>query len=96
MVAQHTFLIYTDHKNIEYLCLIKKPNSPQSYWTLFFARFTFKITYCPCSYNTIADAFSHSVDLESKPILFPQVILALIRWGIYEEINQVNKHMSSP
>lgn len=57
--AEHPFVIYTDHKNLEYLQTVKHRNPQQAHWSLFFARFHFTLSYCPGSKNTKAVALSH-------------------------------------
>jgi len=39
--------IWTDHKNLEYFMTAKKLNCCQAHWSLYFARFDFKLTHHP-------------------------------------------------
>ena len=52
------FLVWTDHKNLEYLHTAKLLNPRQARWSLFFNRFNFTLSYRPGSKNTKPDALS--------------------------------------
>ncbi len=41
------FIVWTDHKNLEYIKSAKRLNSRQARWALFFGRFDFSISYRP-------------------------------------------------
>lgn len=56
--ALHPILIFTDHKNLEYLRTAKRLRPRQARWALFFSRFTFHITFRPGSKNGELDALS--------------------------------------
>ncbi|KAI2660465.1 Transposon Tf2-6 polyprotein [Labeo rohita] len=91
--AKHSFIVLTDHKNLEYLRLAKLLNHRQACWALFFSRFDFSVTYRPGSQNTKADALSrlHKPDLpicNPEPILPPSMILAPVTWDIMTEISE--------
>jgi len=45
--ARHLVEIWIDHKNLEYFMMAKKLNRCQARWSLYLARFDFKLTYCP-------------------------------------------------
>ncbi|KAI2652387.1 Transposon Tf2-9 polyprotein [Labeo rohita] len=45
--ARHSFVILTDHRNLEYLRTAKVLNHRQARWSLFFTRFNFTINYRP-------------------------------------------------
>jgi len=48
--ARHPVEIWTDHKNLEYFMTAKKLNCRQARWSLYLARFDFKLTHQPgCS-----------------------------------------------
>ena len=49
------FLVWTDHKNLEYLRSAKRLNSRQARWALLFTRFNFTLSYRPGSKNTKPD-----------------------------------------
>lgn len=56
--AAHPILIYTDHKNLEYLKSAKRLRPRQARRALFFSRFSFHVTYRPGSKNIKPDALS--------------------------------------
>jgi len=45
--AQHPVEIWIDHKNLEYFMTAKKLNRRQAHWSLYLARFDFKLVYRP-------------------------------------------------
>jgi len=45
--ARHPVEIWTDHKNLEYFMTAKKLNRRQAHWSLYLARFDFKLTHRP-------------------------------------------------
>ena len=52
------FLVWTDHRNLEYLRTAKLLNPWQARWSLFFSRFRFSLSYRPGSKNVKPDALS--------------------------------------
>lgn len=52
------FLVWTDHKNLEYIQTAKRLNSWQAQWALFFTRFNFNPSYRPGSCKIKPDALS--------------------------------------
>ncbi len=56
------FIVWTDHKNIEYIKSAKRLNSRQARWALFFGHLDFSISYHPGSKNTKPDALSRIFD----------------------------------
>ena len=62
--AEQPFLVWTDHKNLEYLKNAKRLNSRLARWSLFFNRFNFSLSYRPGSKNTKPDALSRLYDPE--------------------------------
>jgi len=56
--AQHPFIVWTDHKNLEYIRQAKRLNFRQARWTLFFNRILFTLSYRPGSRNIKPDALS--------------------------------------
>ncbi|XP_053563243.1 tyrosine--tRNA ligase, cytoplasmic isoform X1 [Bombina bombina] len=68
--AKKTFIIYTDHKNLQYLQNNKTLSARQVRWSLYFARFDFQIIYRPACKNGKADALSRQLSIPptfSKP-----------------------------
>lgn len=47
--ASQPFLIWTNNKNLEYICSAKRLNSRQACWPLFFTCFNFTLSYHPGS-----------------------------------------------
>jgi len=45
--AQYPVEIWTDHKNLEYFMTAKKLNRHQAHWSLYLARFDFRLVHCP-------------------------------------------------
>ena len=66
--AKHPFLIWTDHRNLEYIRSARRLNPRQARWARFFTRFRFTISYRPGSLNTKADALSRLYDTEDRSI----------------------------
>ena len=54
--ARVPFLVWTDHKKLEYLHSAKRLNSRQARWALFFSRFEFHLANRPGSKNVKPDA----------------------------------------
>jgi len=60
--ARHPVEIWTNYKNLEYFMTAKKLNHCQARWSLYLARFDFKLTHCPgCSMGK-PDALSQKPD----------------------------------
>jgi len=60
--ARHLVEIWTDHKNLEYFMTAKKLNRCQACWSLYLARFDFKLIHHPgCSMGK-PDALSRRLD----------------------------------
>ncbi|KAK3567781.1 hypothetical protein QTP86_026451, partial [Hemibagrus guttatus] len=49
--AELPFIVWTDHKNLEYLQTAKSLNPRQACWVLFFGRFRFALSYLPGAKN---------------------------------------------
>ena len=85
--AKEPFLVWTDHKNLEYLRPAKRLNPRQSCWSLFFSRFNFCLSYRPGSKNGKPDALSCQFpDSDPAPapstVLSPQCLIGAARWDI--------------
>lgn len=91
-----SFLIWTDHKNLEYLHLAKRLNSRQARWALFFTRFQFSLSYRPGSKNGKPDALSRVIALD-KPVCEPEPVLPVScffgadQWGIGKLVSDALK-----
>ena len=66
--AQHPFLIWTDHCNLEYIWAGRKLNPRQARRAMYFTQFRFTISYRPGSQNTKADALFRLYDKEERAI----------------------------
>uniref|UniRef100_A0A8C7RSA0 Reverse transcriptase domain-containing protein n=1 Tax=Oncorhynchus mykiss TaxID=8022 RepID=A0A8C7RSA0_ONCMY len=62
--AKNTFLISTDHRNLEYIRAERRLNPRQARWAMFFTRFVFTLSYRPGFQNAKADAPSWMYDTE--------------------------------
>jgi len=60
--AWHPVEIWTDHKNLEYFMTAKKLNRHQARWSLYLARFDFKLVHCPGRSMGKPDALSWRPD----------------------------------
>ena len=99
--AEHPFLVWTDHKNLEYIRSAKRLNSRQARWALFFNRFNFTLSYRPGSKNVKPDALSRLFDPSSAPrspsnILPPSCVVGAITWGIEKKVRQANVNCQVP
>lgn len=85
--VEQPFLVWTDHKNLQYLRTAKRLNSRQARWSLFFNRFHFTLSYRPGSKNVKPDALSRQFCSASAPespslILPPSCVVGALTWGI--------------
>ncbi|XP_061136628.1 uncharacterized protein LOC133155378 [Syngnathus typhle] len=99
--AQQPFLVWTDHKNLQYIKNAKRLNSRQARWSLFFNSFNFTLSYRPGSKNAKPDALSrvYSPDPETKepePILHPRCVVGAVTWPIEEQVKQANGDAPPP
>jgi hypothetical protein len=92
--AEHPFIVWTDHKNLEYFCTAKRLNSRQARWALLFTWFNFSLSYRPGSKNVKPDAMSHcyspmSTTPEPKTILHTSCLATALSWGIGKQVHEV-------
>jgi len=64
--ARHPVEIWTDHKNLEYFMTAKKLNCHQACWSLYLARFDFKLTHHPGHSMGKLDVLSWRLDHVSQ------------------------------
>ncbi len=81
------FIVWTDHKNLEYIQSAKRLNSRQARWALFFGRFEFSISYRPGSKNIKPDALSRIFDISDRPVspecIIPErLVVSAVTWEI--------------
>ena len=91
--AEQPFLVWTDHKNLEYIRSAKRLNSRQARWALFFNRFDFSLSYRPGSRNTKPDALSRQFQPDgplSQPgsILPPTCVIGAVTWEIEDKVKR--------
>lgn len=99
--AAQPFIMWTDHKNLEYLRSARRLNSRQARWALFFTRFYFTITYRPGSRNMKPDALSRqfvSTEEESDPgpILPSACVIGAVLWEIESLIQEAQESELDP
>uniref|UniRef100_A0AAQ6IR55 Gypsy retrotransposon integrase-like protein 1 n=1 Tax=Anabas testudineus TaxID=64144 RepID=A0AAQ6IR55_ANATE len=97
--TEQPFLVWTDHKNLEYLRSAKRLNSRQARWALFFNRFNFSLSYRPGNRNTKADALSRQFENMESPESPDFILPAATRLGVTHldiENEVLNAHTPSP
>ncbi len=85
------FVVWTDHKNLEYIQSAKRLNSRQVRWALFFGRFDFSISYRPGSKNIKPDALSRIFDNSDRPVspecIIPErLVVSAVTWEIESKV----------
>jgi hypothetical protein len=65
--AGHAFLVWTDHKYLEYLRTAKRLNPRQARWALLINRFIFTISYRPGSKKIKPEALSRLYSSTATP-----------------------------
>ncbi|KAL0177380.1 hypothetical protein M9458_026274, partial [Cirrhinus mrigala] len=81
------FMVWTDHKNLEYIRTAKRLNSRQARWALFFGRFDFTLSYRPGSKNVKPDSLSRIFDRSDRPstpesIFSETLIVSTLSWEL--------------
>ena len=99
--ARLPFLVWTDHKNLEYLHSAKRLDSRQAWWALFFSRFDFHLAYRPGLRNVKPDALSRVFDPEDRievpeTILRPEVFVNATGVDIEREVREAACTWSAP
>uniref|UniRef100_A0A3P9M1D4 Gypsy retrotransposon integrase-like protein 1 n=1 Tax=Oryzias latipes TaxID=8090 RepID=A0A3P9M1D4_ORYLA len=99
--AEHPFIVWTDHKNLEYIRNAKRLNARQARWRLFFDRFSFTLSYRPGSKNVKPDALSRRFDpapvaKEPEPLLPLTCVVGAVSWQIESEVRQANGGVLTP
>ena len=90
--ASQPFLVWTDHKNLEYIRQAKRLNSRQA---LFFNRFSFSLSYRPGSRNVKPDVLSRLFDPEPvakvpEPLLPLSCVVGAVTWQIEKAVKLAN------
>ena len=91
--AKHPFLIWTDHRNLEYIRGARRLNPRQARWAMLFTRFVFTLSYRQGSQNAKADALSLRYDTEERSIdhtpIFPaSCLVAPVVWELDADIDR--------
>ena len=100
--TKEPFLVWTDHKNLEYIRSAKRLNSRQARWCLFFARFNFTLSYRPGSRNAKPDALSRQFQRAEEsgkrpePILPGSCLVAAVTWDIEERVRAAAEGQPGP
>uniref|UniRef100_A0A3B3H4X2 Gypsy retrotransposon integrase-like protein 1 n=1 Tax=Oryzias latipes TaxID=8090 RepID=A0A3B3H4X2_ORYLA len=92
--AAQPFLVWTDHKNLEYIRTAKRLNPRQARWALFFDRFNFCLSYRPGSRNLKPDALSRQFQQEEESgspavpttIIPSHLVLGTTRWSLERRV----------
>jgi len=90
--ARHPVEIWMDHKNLEYIMTAKKLNCCQAHWSLYLARFNFKLVHCPgrCmgKPNVLSRRLDHgngASDNENMVLLRPEFLTVRALKGVQLE-----------
>lgn len=100
--AELPFLVWTDHKNLEYIQSAKRLNSRQARWALFFGRFNFVLTFRPGTRNVKPDALSRMYGKEDTACLPPDTIVptscvvAAVSWEIEGAVREALQAQPDP
>ncbi len=99
--AAFPFMVWTDHKNLEYIRTTKIINSRQARWALFFGHFRFTISYRPGSKNGKPDALSRIFEAKASPItpvaiLQPERVVAVVTWGVESKVRDSLRDITVP
>ncbi len=95
------FIVWTDHKNLEYIQSAKRLNSRQARWALFFGRFDFSISYRPGSKNIKPDALSRIFDISDRPVspecIIPErLVVSAVTWEIESKVRTALEGVTPP
>ena len=99
--TEQPFIVWTDHKNLEFIRKAKRLNSRQARWALFLNRFYFTVYYRPGSRNLKPDVLSCLFDPEPKTkqtgIILPlNRVVGAVTWPIENKVKQANGGAPSP
>ena len=91
--AKQLFVVWTDHKNLEYIRSAKRLSFRQARWALFLNHFDFSLSYRPGSLNVKPDALSHQFQSDSGPtlpesVLPSKVVIGVITLDIEAKVKQ--------
>ncbi len=94
-------MVWTDHKNLEYIRSAKRLSSRQAHWALFFDRFDFTLSYRPGSKNVKPDTLSRQFERpgEETPadaILSEGVVVGALSWDIEQSVERAGRGVEVP
>ncbi|KAL0165682.1 hypothetical protein M9458_037526, partial [Cirrhinus mrigala] len=94
------FLVWTDHKNLEYIWSARRLNARQARWALFFGRFDFTLSYRPGSKNAKPDALSRLFAPPGEPppdtVIPSGCVVGALTWGIEERVKRGQQGVEVP
>lgn len=94
------FLVWTDHKNLEYIRSARRLTSRQARWALFFDRFNFTLSYRPGSKNIKPEAlsrlFDHSEYERIETILPKGRLIDALVWRIERRVREAGRRVEVP
>ncbi|KAL0177020.1 hypothetical protein M9458_025914, partial [Cirrhinus mrigala] len=95
------FIVWTDHKNLEYIRSAKRLNSRQARWALFFGRFDFSISYRPGSKNIKPDALSRVFDRSERfstpeRIIPEGLVISALTWEVETKVRAALEGVTPP
>ncbi|KAG1953664.1 retrotransposable element [Pimephales promelas] len=95
------FIVWTDHKNLEYIRTAKRLNSRQAQWALFFGRFDFTLSYRPGSKNIKPDSLSRIFDRSDRPstpecILPENLFISTLTWEVESKVKKALEGVTPP
>lgn len=99
--SQEPFLVWTDHKNLEYLRSAKRMNSRQARWALFFGHFRFTLSYRPGSKNTKPNSLSWTFERGTgvsapSTIISPALVVGAVSWGVEQWVREAQSKEDTP
>jgi transposase InsO family protein len=99
--ASVPFIVWTDHRNLEYIRSAKRLSARQARWAHFFSRFDFTISYRPGSKNVKPDALSRLFDSSTvtpnqESIVSPARVVGATVWGIERLVRRALSHSITP
>ncbi|XDV33933.1 hypothetical protein PO909_004169 [Leuciscus waleckii] len=95
------FIVWTDHKNLEYIRSAKRLNSRQARWALFFGRFDFTLSYRPGSKNIKPDSLSRIFDRSERPVtpecILPETLfVSTLTWEVESKVKKALEGVTPP
>ncbi len=95
------FIVWTDHKNLEYIKTAKRLNSRQARWALFFGRFDFTLSYRPGSKNIKPDSLSRIFDrterLSTPECILPETLfVSTLTWEVESRVKAALEGVTPP